>query len=336
MLGVVALGAACSRPDRAAATVGGSRITDAEILQELNTIGGNADYLAAVERGGTNVKGSTPGSYDAAFVAAVVQLHIRDTLIHQEIVRRKLTVDDTCIAASREDLYSSLGSNDLAKGQKIFETFSKSYQDYRTLRGAEAIALQGALVGLPCQPANAAKDYFEAHPDLFEQSCVSVIVVPSPQVEGVLAQLAAGADFATLAQQVSTSPSKDKGGAVGCFSVQSGLAPDVIDAVRKTPVGGLASPIVRQDGTNIVKVTSRSKPAFAEVAQQAGQAVARAANDAFSQWMNDALRSTRIIVDPRYGTWDGATGTLSPPGAVTASSSASRPAPGPAQSTPSP
>lgn len=335
MLAVVFLGAACSRPTRFAATVDGSNITDAEILQEMQTIAGNADYLAAVEAGGTKVKGSTPGSFDAAFAAAVLQLHIRDTLIHQEIVRRKVTIDDTCIAASRTDLYRSLGRNDSTKGQKIFETFAKTYQDYRIRRGAEAIALQGALIGLPCQPADPGKAYFDAHPDLFEQSCVSVIVVPPAQADAVITQLASGADFATLAQQVSIDPSKAKGGAVGCFSATSGLAPDVIDAVRKTPVGGLAAPIVRQDGTNIVKVTSRSQPAFTDVAQQAAQAVAAAARTDFSQWMSDAMRRAAVTVDARYGTWDGATGTLSPPGAKTTSSpSATAPVPG--QSTPSP
>jgi parvulin-like peptidyl-prolyl isomerase len=321
----VLFGAACSKSDRPAATVNGAKLTNNEVVDELKAITGNGDYLAAVESevsaGGLKVKGEQPDSYDPAFVAAVLQLHIRDSLIHQEVDKRKLAIDDTCRAAARQDTYASLGSGNVDKGKQIFDAFSKEYQDTKLRRDVESLVLQSTLANMPCQTANAAQDYFNAHPEEFEQSCLLAIVTDAAQGDTVFQQLTGGADFATVAQQVSKDPSKDKGGDVGCRTRQE-IPPDLTAAAFSTPVGQVASPVPTTAGAVILKVVSRQQSTFADVQQQAAELAATAANSAFSKWLQDAVTNASVTIDPRYGTWNQDQKTIDPPGATTTTSPA--------------
>jgi peptidyl-prolyl cis-trans isomerase C len=84
----------------------------------------------------------------------------------------------------------------------------------------------------------------------------SHILVPSLEQAIILkSQLAEGADFAQLAQQHSSCPSRAAGGALGRFGPGQMVAP-FQDATFALEVGGLSEPVQTQFGWHLIKRTA--------------------------------------------------------------------------------
>jgi parvulin-like peptidyl-prolyl isomerase len=83
----------------------------------------------------------------------------------------------------------------------------------------------------------------------------SHILVPSLEQAIILkSQLAEGANFAQLAQQHSTCPSRAAGGALGKFGPGQ-MVPQFQDATFALEVGGLSEPVQTQFGWHIIHRT---------------------------------------------------------------------------------
>jgi len=319
-------GAACTKPSgsRAAATVNGQEITNQSVVDELDAIGGNEQYVGALEQSllanGNRVKGDAAGSYDGSFVSRVLQTQITYTVVHQEVVHRGLAADDSCKSSARQDVYSSLGKGNADAGKAVLAKFPQSYQDVLIGRDTDTLVLQAALLSLPCVSGDAAKAYYDAHPTDFDQTCLSVILVTDPTtVDGIMAQLRGGADFAAVAQASSDdATTKAQGGDDGCQPA-SKFQPG--DPILTAPIGQVLDPRQISQGTLIVKVTDRKSPAFADIASQAEELAATAAGQAISQWFTDAIAGASVKVDPRYGTWDSTKGLTPATTTTTAPSS---------------
>jgi hypothetical protein len=318
VLGIVLLGAACSSTKHTAATVNGQVITDQDVVDELNAIAGNTDYvnLLAAGRPSGSIRGESPGSFDAGFVAQVLQGRIGYALVHQELARRKVTIDDACRNAATQDAYSQIGNQDVNKGKQIVDQFPKSFRDTLLQRNAEVLALSAALVDLPCQPADAARAYFDAHPNEFAQACLSIMQLDPAKADAVYAQLQGGADFNTVAQ---TSATDGKVQDLGCISLHQ-FPTALADTLAKTPVGGVAGPVPNGTSTVIIKVNDRKGASFDEVRSQADELVTVAHENSIGSWYQDALGTSKVTVDARYGTWDQANGSIQPPGATSTTS----------------
>ena len=84
----------------------------------------------------------------------------------------------------------------------------------------------------------------------------SHILVPSlEQAQQLHTQLTQGDDFAMLAQQHSTCPSRAAGGALGKFGPGQMVAP-FQDATFALEVGGLSAPVQTQFGWHLIKRTA--------------------------------------------------------------------------------
>ena len=99
VLCTLALGAACSRTSSApAATVNGTPIPTRDLVEELNAIQANPDFINSLQSGaptgGLTVVGSTPGSFDAAFVAQVLLRELDYSMVHSEVAKRHIVIDD--------------------------------------------------------------------------------------------------------------------------------------------------------------------------------------------------------------------------------------------------
>jgi foldase protein PrsA len=321
---VLLFGAACTKPSgsRAAATVNGEEITNQSVVDELNAIGGNDDYLAALEKSlvanGSRVKGDAAGSYDSSFVTQVLQRQINYAIVHQELARRGVVADDSCKSSGRQDVYSTLGGGDTDKGKTVLAKFPEAYQDQIVTRDTDVLVLQATLSNQPCVSADAAKAYYDAHTADFEQACLSLIVLTDPAAaDAVMAQLRGGADFATVAKASSTDANTAAtGGDVGCVAKSS--IPAQLDAAAfQTAIGEIADPVPTTTGTFIIKVNDRKSPAFADIESQAEELAASAAGQALNSWYNDAIVAAQISVDSRYGTWDATNGRITPPASAT-------------------
>ena len=138
--------------------------------------------------------------------------------------------------------------------------------------------------GTTAGPADETKQYYDAHPDDFDQIKLSGILVSfSPpgtpsgnaannrteeqarqKADDLEKKLKAGGDFAALARTDSDRPDwAAKGGEVGSFTTGDAQLPgDIKAAVLKLPAGGVTEPIRESTGFFILKVDSRTKLSY--------------------------------------------------------------------------
>src|SRR6185437_5838990 len=97
----------------------------------------------------------------------------------------------------------------------------------------------------------------------------------------VIAQLDKGADFAALAKEKSTDPSKETGGELGYFTRDDGMVPEFADAAFKLKKGEYTkTPVHTQFGWHVIEVEDRREvkpPSFEESKPQLKEEAARAA-----------------------------------------------------------
>ncbi|MDQ1431826.1 MAG: foldase protein PrsA, partial [Actinomycetota bacterium] len=334
----VAFGVACSRTTSApAATVNGTAVSTHDLVEELNAIQANQDFIDSLQTGaagasgtpsggGITVVGSTPGSFDAAFVAQVLLRQIDYSMIHSEVVKRHVVIDDACRVQARNDALLNLGQQNADAGEQLLKKFPQRYQDVLIQRNADVIALEGALSGQQCGKGVDAAGYYDTHPDDFTKLCLSVIAVTDQATaDAVVAQARGGADFATLARQVSTdTETKDLGGDIGC-RLPSAFNPTVSSLLQAGKTGEVLDPIPGQGGISVVKITDRQLAPLDEVRTQAEELATANAGQSFGTWLRQARADAKVTIDSRYGTFDPANFVINPPTLELNSSSPSSP-----------
>lgn len=323
----IAFGAACfgNSTSAPAAKVNGTSIPTKELVDELNAINANPDFIRSLEAGSPNssgaatstgltVVGSTPGTFDAAFVSQVLLRQIDYALIHAEVTRRQLALTDACRLTASNDAKLNLGQGNADTGQTLFEKFPKAYQDLLIQRTGDVIVLEAALSGQDCGSAVDAEGYYNAHQADFTKLCISLIAVnDQATADSVVAQARAGTDFAALATQFSVDPtSQAAGGAVGC-RLPSEFNPTIAQLLQAAKTGDVLDPIPASTGFSIVKVTDRQLASLDEVRSQAEELATSSQGQAFGNWLRDARAHATVVVDARYGTFDPATFSISPP-----------------------
>lgn len=317
------VGAACTKGGtRPAATVNGTAISTQALVDELDAISANKEYLEGLKEAeqnqGGKVEGSTPGSFDLAFATQTLRSQIFYLLIHDEVRRQNLKADDACVQAARKEVYAGVGFNDPTKGEATFAKFSKKYQDTLLQRDTDLLVLQAHLAGQDCVPDDPAKVYYDANPGEFEQTCGSVIVVADQAAaDAAAARLKNGEDFAAVASAVSLdTTTAAKGGDFGC-KTKSELSTNAIPPVFTTPVGQVSAPASLGSGFLIVKVVSRQQAALEDVRQQAEELAANQASTALNAFVQQAAQSATVTVDPRYGSWNPQTMSIDMPDTAT-------------------
>ena len=82
-----------------------------------------------------------------------------------------------------------------------------------------------------------------------------ILVSNLEQAQQLHKQIAEGGDFASLAQQHSSCPSRAAGGALGRFGPGQ-MVPQFQDATFALEVGGLSEPVQTQFGWHLIKRTA--------------------------------------------------------------------------------
>jgi hypothetical protein len=308
----------CSDDADSAAVVNGTEISHQEVVDTLEAIEGNEDFLAAYEGSGRVVRGSRPGTFDAAFAAEVLNLRINHVLVADEIEERGLDLDDACRQAARRDLAGRLGGGDPDLGETLLDEFPEGFRDYLLEDNANQLVLQADLLGLACVEGDPNRAFFDAHPDELRQACVSIITVPDQATAEVArAELDAGAGFAAVAAARSIDARAAEGGDQGCVLrhvFEPGLT-DLGRAVFDATTGEVGGPVASPDGVHLFLVREFRQPTFDEVADDVAPLLVDALNEAFDEWRVTAVGEADVVVDERYGRWDPLTGTIVPPDA---------------------
>jgi len=216
---------------------------------------------------------------------------------------------------------SDFGLTDLdtqAKGQDFLRTATPQEQAYvesiavdpETSVVAVDVAVTQLLlrsevrVALASEESNL-EDVWQNDQSSLVQVCVGHVLVPSEaEAQEVLDRLAAGENFASIADEVSldtTSP----GGVLPCPTSPASFVPSFAAAVSTLPIGEPSMPVQTQFGFHIIVVDSRESPvSLAELAEDPLRWIPADIVDSFwSFWLNDVVDNADIVVRSDIGTW---------------------------------
>ena len=271
-------------------------IDRSEFERELKALNDNKQLQAA--SGGSGLSGAGKNTVDPRLAAGWLTFIIQDKLVAHEVERRRLQVTPADAEEAKAQLAAQFGSDEAVAA------FPKWFQDRTIERNARAVALRSALSGVDFSEDSLRK-YFEAHKADFSENCVAHILVRTKaEADSVLARLKGGEDFAAVAKQVSVDKgSGAKGGDLAC-NPKGAFVPEFDQAASELPVGQLSDPVQTQYGFHIILVKERKDTPYDSAKEQVRALLNAETQNAYRQFLRQALTSARITVDKRYGTFE--------------------------------
>ena len=313
-LAVVAL-AACNTvtgtgSPEAAATVGGEDIPIATVEDRFEQAKANPQVAQQLQ-------GDDSGQFEAQ-----VQSQILSQLILGEIVGQ--WADELGIEASqaeldeeRESVIEQLGGEDQFQQAVEQAGLSEEQVDDQLRQQVLQTKIAGE-VGAGDEVTDAQiEDFYEENKDArFGERAQArhILVKGRAKAQQIKEQLDDGGDFAELAQENSTDPgSKDNGGDLG--EVTSGqTVPAFEEAVFGAEEGEIVGPVQTQFGFHIIQVTGKSPAQSLEESREEieTELAQSTQNEGLQQALMERARDAEVEVNPRFGTWDPETGTVTP------------------------
>ena len=242
---------------------------------------------------------------------------IRSVLIEQGATELGVTVGPDEIAAKRGEIVEQVGGEDAF--QQIIETNGLSEEDVdsqiRELALQDAISAQlGADIEVSDE--DIAAFYEENKETRFGASATvrHILVEDEATAQSVLDRLAAGEDFAALAQELSVdTQSGAMGGDLGEIP-RGQTVPEFEEAVFSAPIGEVVGPVQTQFGFHLIEVSERDddgqslEDASDEIREELTQTQT---GTQVQDFLQERQENAVIEVNPRFGEWDATTGSVS-------------------------
>jgi parvulin-like peptidyl-prolyl isomerase len=295
----------------AAATVGGRRISQQSVDEELRALVDSDELRQAIEAQAQQsgqqaaLLSNVPGTITATNSSGWLSLIVAQTAAAEVVERRGLETTAADTQRGRALADQSLG------GEQLFSTMPKWFQDRVAKRWTAVAVLEREAAA---NPSDAVLEQINAQCP--SGRYVSHILVDTEAEALALEQeLENGADFAELAMQSSKDTGTAQvGGDLGCADGQSFVEPFATTAATQ-PIGVVSDPVTTEFGSHLILVTDEIPEANLE--------------QALLTEVLDHSRGTFVEIDPRYGTWDRRNGQVLPPPVPTTVP----PAPAPAAAT---
>ena len=339
--------------NRSALSVEGTHLSASQVNTDLATVSSSTEYLcylnasALIRSSGHSglgsVAGSTPATYSATFVTNWLDQKITNLIVSHQVQSLGLSAQATAdLATAKYDLENSItatltqvaGSQSQCTGTaaSILASLPAATQHELIQAQADSEVILVHDGGIGTDDASLHR-YYNASPTSFDTYCVSgILVANQATAQAVRQQLAAGANFAALAAQVSTDASKARGGALGFFAPSSGNYNAVLKDVGTIGVGGLTQPLASSGGSYVIlTVTSQTPTPYNEIANAVRQSVLAQDAKTAQAKITSVVRHASVSLDPRFGTWTassvqtGVTPPGSPPAADVLNASANIP-----------
>lgn len=155
------------------------------------------------------------------------------------------------------------------------------------------------------QNPEALKTLYEAElakiPEGEEVSARHILVKTEDEAKAVKARADAGEDFAGLASEISTGPSKENGGDLGYF-VKERMVPEFAETAFAMQPGQISDPVKTQFGWHVIKVEDRraaQPPAMEEMEEQLKQQVARTTINDYLKELREAAEIKITLPNPK-------------------------------------
>lgn len=216
-----------------------------------------------------------------------LDLYIRYELVQRMAAEAGAAAGEDDLAEARELLLAPIGGEEeLASVLQQSRLTEEVFEEVIVPQEALVVALRGSLL----------------EDESLEVRTPRHILVPTEAAaEEILAELAEGADFATLAAERSEDPgSAAQGGDLGPQPRGAWLV-EFDDAVWAAEVGEVVGPVQTQAGFHIIEVVSADSLAPEDLSEeQVQQLTAAALEERFLAVLTD----TEVVVDPAFGVWD--------------------------------
>jgi len=236
-------------------------------------------------------------------------------VIAVEVLNQSLAADFG-VSVEAEEVEANLANLESAlaqSGQTPAEYLGMENLSREMLRfNAEVMALRDlAIDELLADPA--VVDGLFADPAALTTVCSRhILVATEEEAEAAAARLAAGEDFATVADEVSLDTS-NPGGELGC-ALATSFIPEYTEAALAAVVGEVAGPVASDYGFHLILVYERTAPTREEyLADPRSEITDEALAGVWTEWFNAELGAAGVWVSPEYGTWTGGM-IVAPPG----------------------
>ena len=293
--------AACGVGRPPAATVGGDRITDDQLAQDIPAF----RFLSAINQApcGQAIEGETAQSACARFTLT--------TLIQEDLVKgyaraHHVTVAPSEVTKALTDLRSALG--DTLDQQLAAEDLTE--RDLTDIVGRILLFndVQTAVATSRVDDAQLRQLYQEQRLQFTQIHAKHILVKTRAQALRIEHEVTAQ-NFGRLAEENSIDPgSASNGGDLGPLQAST-LNATFVQAALKLQPGEISEPVHTGFGWHIIQLVSVDVRPFDQVRDQlAGPLRA----SAFTDWLQEQLGSRRITVNPKYGRFDLSTGNVEP------------------------
>jgi parvulin-like peptidyl-prolyl isomerase len=299
-----------------AAKVGSATISRTTLDDELSELANNPRWIAAVQQNFSGALTAPDGGISAQLSSAWLNTLVNQEIVDQAYEKRHLKVTPEQRAQAKTAV------SGLLAGTQTIQKFSPWFRDLVLHRQERYAAVAASVPPLPAPTETQLREYFSRIGSQLCPTNVAILMIQvatAPEADAIEAELAAGADFATLAGQRSThSQSATSGGLVACKDTpQYSQLPETLrSAVGPLASGSVSQPVATGTGVQIFKVVPWSYDVAHGVLSQLW--VQQHAS-AIEEFVNASLVRTKVWIDPRYGTVvrRGGTVVIHPPKAPT-------------------
>jgi foldase protein PrsA len=312
-----------------AASVDGAKITDAEVASNVKIF----TFLAGLNSApcGAKVAGETDQAACARFaIGSLIQEHF----VTGYAAEHNLTVAQADKDGIVTQLEQSLGG--AAAVDAKLKAAGIGRPELQDLAGRILLfqKVQGAVGAAQADPTELRTQYEQNILQFTTLDTEHILVKTQAEANIAYGQVTApGAteqDFLDLAKKISIDPSaKDNSGAIG-ETAASGLDPAYAAAAAALKPGEISKPVQSQFGWHVIRLISKKIQSFADakatLAQQQG-------TQAFDAWLTSAEAAATITVNPKFGTFNAATGNVDAVTSTATGSASAVPTPGQAVTT---
>jgi parvulin-like peptidyl-prolyl isomerase len=289
----------------AAATIDGRQISQAQLDQSIPLF----KFLAALSQAPCGQQDQASGeSADAACARFALGNLIQEDILGAYAVRQHITVDDSKVTQTIQQLEQQLGGADkldaLLKQNGVtrpqLESFARRLLLFREVQSS---------VGNGQVSDAQLRQQYEQNKLQFTQLHTWQILVKTQAEAQKIEKQVTPSNFQDLANKYSIDPSVKKNhGDLGNTSATQFVEPYVRAALALQP-GQISQPVQSQYGWHIIRLISSSVAPFEQVRDQLVQ---QSSGQAFQTWFQNQLQASHVQVNPRYGRFDPTTGLVNP------------------------
>ncbi len=342
LLAFVVLGTLCAAAGGCdlgptAATVNGLSVSQSDFQGQLSVVSGSSAAQCALsveetQSGGTlpTVAGTGDATVSTQFAAFELNGVIEQSLEQWSLAQRHVGVSASDVATARQDYESQLeaaaaqsGSPCGLTGPSLVAALPRKFVDQQALSLAYQEKLEEVVGHVDVSPS-ALHAYYDSHLSDVTQLCLNLIIATDQaSAQAIHDKIAAGASFATASQGSgvdSNSPAGGEGPCVYPSDVVAQLGQAAATAVEALGDGQLAPPqgIPVQGSTGsttvwiVIGVRAHNLVSFAASESGLRQALLGMGGAKLTAALTRVVRSARVDLDPRYGTWNAARGVSAP------------------------